>query len=265
MINWYNSQPKSDWEEKEGMKTRALLSSLETFGMILFKKNSVLSLFLGTIPSDTHHITSIPNITSTPCELDNLFFEKTYTMKLRYDYIHPLCVEVAPCKIYEQSTVLGDFSFGIIANSVDPITLRRRSKSYLEKLKKTSDVKQNDITKPIEFKMEQNHLFACEIFFSCDEPNVDSILSSINFTRKLAMPNGMIPKYTTKTDSILTKTPKLPWFGAKTPVLSLIEIVSILTLPNTLFGLEMKSGTDKTFSNLRGSVDPAKYFEGLEK
>lgn len=265
LIHWYDSKPKSNWEEKEGLKTMTLLSSLDTFGMVLLKRESQLSLFLGTIPTDTHHITSIPDITSAPCILPNIFFENTYTMKLRYDYIHPLTILAEPCKIYEQSSLLGDFSFSVLGNRADPKGLRKRAKSHLEKLKKRSgDIKQNDITKPVEFKLEQNHFFACSVFFSCGVPDVEPFLSSLNFTRKLAMPNGLVTKKKIKTDSLLNTIPKLSWFGgSKTPILSLVEIASILSLPTTLFGLEMRSGADKTFSNLRGTVDPAKFFENL--
>lgn len=263
MIQWFNSQPKSDWEEKEGLKTMGLLAPLDVFGMILSKRDSVLSLFLGTIPTDVHHIAAIPDITSVPCELPDVFFEQTYDMKLRYDYIHPLCVMVEECKMYEQLGLLGDFSFGIIGNRANAMMLRKRAKSHMEKLKnKSPDTRHTDITKPIEFKVEQNHLFACEVFFSCPKSTKESFLSSINFTRRLAVPNGLVSKRRKNTQKILKSIPSLPWIGGKkTPILSLVEIVSILSFPPTLFGLEMKSGADKTFSNLRGGTDPASFFE----
>ncbi len=256
---WYDSKPKSDFEDTKSVKTISLLSSVSYFGIILHKKNSELLLYLGAKESESHHIVSIPEITSIPCNTPCIPADITL-MRLGHDYIHPLCSAIEPCKIYRQSPVLSDFVFGIVGRRVDSQIIRSRAKSFLAKRQNAR--LQNDITKPVLWKLEQNSFFVTSIFFS--SKNTLSFLSSVNFTNKLSVPNSLIPAKNTHAISILNNPPRLSWLGgAKTPVLSLTECASVLSLPSLMFGLEMRPGTDKTFSNIHSTEDPADFFSDI--
>lgn len=103
------------------------------------------------------------------------------------------------------------------------------------------------------------------MFFSCDKENIPSFLSSINFTNRLSEPNALIPGNCRTVESVLNSPPKLLLLGgAKTPVLSPVELTSILSLPGPMFGLEMQTDKDRTFSNVHSYIDdPADFFSDL--
>ena len=249
---WYNSKPKDSFEDVQSEKFISLLSSLDSFGIILSKKDHTLSLHLGALESEVNHITELAGITSS-CDTVEPPALLT-TMRLKNDYIHPLCVSPIVCKIYGQAAALSDFTLGVIGKRVDPRIVRRKAKSFLDRVSKGMI----DMTKPIEWKLEQNSFFATSIFFSCIKDTIP-FLSSINFTNKLSTPNALIARSPKR---IKLNAPKLSFLGAsKTPVLSPVEISSILSFPPAMFGLGMESGAEKTFSNLEGTIDdPADFF-----
>ena len=258
---WHESRPRPDFEDEESEKFISLLSSLDSVGIILSKRDSALSLYLGSAESESHHITGLPDVTSAACD-DMGMPSRVIPMRLRNDHIHPLCVTPQTCKIYEQSSLLSDFTFGIIGRRIDPRIIRKRARSFLERIyNKTAP--QADMSKPVEWKLEQNSFFVSNVFFACNKEDTPSLLSSINFTNRLSEPNGLVPRYGTKL--ALDCLPRLPWLGStRTPVLSIVELASILSLPHSMFGLAMESGAEKTFSNVRGTMeDPARFFSEM--
>ena len=265
---WYDSRPKDTFEDPDSKKLIDMLSSMDTFGIILKKKESALTLYLGTEETESHHITSILDISAILCEPPALPLNVT-SMKLKNDPIHPLCANYNKpviCHLYEQSTMLSDFIFGMVGKRTDAKGIIKRGKSFLDKVKKRESKGQFSpkILDPIQAKMKETSFFATTIFFSCAPEIVPAFLSSVNFTNKFSQPNALVSK--TKLRGIRAlKPPGSSLFGGgKTPILSPIELASVLSFPPGMFGLEMISGTDKTFSNVRGvSGDPADFFTDL--
>ena len=296
---WYESKPKPDFEDTKCEKTISWIESLSAFGILLQKRDSHLRLYLGVTEGEAHHVTTIPDISSVLCDVptyvncdsadddddvdannsdsnsnsnsndntnntnpDN--HDRLTEFQLKHHYIYPLCTAVKPSKIYQQSLVLDDYTFGIIANRVDSRTIQRRSKTFVKKLtEKSKNTSQDDMLKSIKSKLGQDVFFAARVFFS--SPNdAKSMLSSINFTNRLAEPNGLVPKGQIKLPDILDTPPKMSWWCKRQPVLTIPELVSILSFPTTMFGLDMRSGSDKTFSNIHSNTqDPVDYFSRL--
>ena len=233
--------------------------------MVLEKTETSLTIYIGSEESESHHITSMDDVSSIICEPPVIPLTVT-SLKLKTNYIHPLCIEPTLCKIYAQSTILPPFLFGMIGKRVDAKKIRKKAKSFLDrKAKQKRDGKtQVEMVKPIEWKLEQNSFFATTIFFSCAIESVTAFLSSLNFTNRLSEPNALIGKTRLKGIRAL-QPPSTSWMGGgKIPILSSVELASVLSLPDKMFGLEMESGTDKTFSNLRGTTnDPADFFADL--
>ena len=268
---WFNSKPQSDFTEKDAEKTISLLSLLSAFGIVVEKQNHELSLYLGVDKEESHHITSLQDISSVSLGdgiMPDISFEDTTLMKLKNSYIHPLCTSVIPCKIFEQSNALPDFVFGIVGSRVNTNIIRRKARSFLESShqssKKRGTSQKKDITNPVEAKLEEDTFFLSSVFFSCAKNDTRSFLSSVNFTNKLSGSNALIPERKPKSvESVLAVAPKTPLFGigGKTPVLSVVEIASVLSFPSTMFGLEMQSGTTRTFSSTSSDIDdPADFF-----
>ena len=259
---WHNFKPKSNFEDAKSEKLISLLPSLNSFGIILNKKDHGLSLYLGAENTESHHITGLSDVTSIPHESLDISSLVTQ-MKLKNDYIHPLCVAPQQCKIYEQSSYLSDFTLGITGRRIDPKIVRRKAKLFLDKISKRKTI-QIEMTKSIQWKLEQNSFFVTSIFFSYEKNSIPSFLSSVNFTNRLSEPNALLAKKNTP-KTISFNPPKLSWFkNSKALVLSPVEMVSVLSLPPSMFGLKMESGADKTFSNLRRNIaDPADFFSDL--
>ena len=267
MLRWYKSRPKSDFEDARAEKTVSLLSSLSTFGMLLQKTNYELSLYMGAAKTELHHIVSLPDIASVSCdEIQEIPPQKVTLMRLKNNYVHPLCTSVKECKLYEQSSILSDFTFGVVGRRIDPRVVMDNAKSFLRKTaNKAGSALQSEITQPVQLKLEESAFFATSIFFACDTQSAESLLSSINFTNKLSEPNALIPKRRQDTKTVLNSQHRLPYFDKKVPVLSITEIASVLPLPPGMFGLEMPLGSDKTFSNLHDATteDPVKFFTDM--
>ena len=267
MIRWYKSRPKSNFEDEGAEKTVSLLSSLSSFGMLLQKADYELSLYIGSAKTESHHIVSMPGITSVLHErIQDIPPQKITSMRLKNSYVHPLCTSVKECKLYEQSSILSDFTFGVVGRQINPRVVRDSAKSFLKKTaKKAGSALQSEITRPVQLKLEESAFFATSIFFACEAQSAESLLSSINFTNRLSEPNALIPKRRQDAKTALNLQQRLPYFDKKVPVLSITEIASILPLPPGMFGLEMPLGADKTFSNLHdvATEDPVKFFTDM--
>ena len=264
MLLWQDSRPKDNFDDPDCEKFISLLSPLTAFGMILSQRDSALTMYLGTVPEESHHITDMSDITSVPCMAPDMP-EFVTPFRLKKDYIHPLCIAPELCKIYGQSRSLSDFTFGMMCARLDPKTVRKRSNRFLDKISKR-DTTHIEMTKPVEWKREQNVFFASSVFFSYSKKDIPSFLSSVNFTNPMSEPNGLVAsKGKTKSESAL-QPPRLSWLGgAKTPILSVVELASVMSFPPSMFGLEMLSGADKTFSNYHSDIaNPADFFSDFQ-
>lgn len=66
---WYESKPKSDFEDAKCEKTISWIESLSAFGILLQKRDSQLRLYLGVTDDEAHHVTTIPDISSVLCDV----------------------------------------------------------------------------------------------------------------------------------------------------------------------------------------------------
>ena len=265
---WYESKPKSDFEDSKYEKTTSWIESLSAFGILLQKRDSQLRLYLGVTAAESRHVTTLPDISSVLCEVPisaNYDGHRLTEFQLKRHYIYPLCTTAKHSKVYQQSAVLDDYTFGIVASRVDSNIVKRRSKTLVKRLtEKNTRTPQDNILKPIKSKLEQDIFFAARIFFSSAN-DAKQLLSSINFTNRLAEPNGLVPKNQTRLPcDVLDTLPKMSWWNKRQPVLTVPELVSILSFPPSIFGLDMRSGSDKTFSNIHSDTqDPVEYFSRL--
>lgn len=268
MLRWYEAKPKSDFEDAKCEKTISWIESLSEFGIMIRKEDSRLRLYLGADRAESHHVETLPDISSVVCDASALPDCRVTVLQLKHSYFYPLCTAVKSSKIYMQSSVLQDCVFGVVASRANPNTVKKQLNAFLAKIednKKKKHSSQKYLASPVKSKLEQDAFFAARIFFSYAGDATSSLLSSINFTNKLAEPNGLVPKNTIKLKTLLSTPPKMSWWNKRQPVLTIPELVSILALPPAMFGLDMRSGSDKTFSNIHSSdtMDPADYFSRL--
>lgn len=262
-MRWVELFPKDTFKDDELEVTNNILTPVSAFGISVRRKGSHLRLFMGAPDTEIHHITSVNDIESTGVEPEVAVSGKMKSLKLRKPSINPLCTEPQPCLLYTQARSFRDFTFAMIGLRVSANAIRKPAKSFLDKASAKSKLggSRNEITEPVKWKYEQQAFFCTTILFECAKEMQTALLSSINFTNKLLEPNALVPGSLKDGSSAAIKPPRHPTFGKRSyPILTITEISSILPLPPSMWGVEMKTGAEKTFSNLEGSgPDPAVF------
>lgn len=262
-MKWVEIFPKDTFKDEEMLISMAILTPLSSFGISLKRRGSHLSLYMGAPEAEIHHITSINDMEARGVDPEEALPGTVKTLKLRRPIIYPLCVEVQPSLIYTQARSLRDFVFGLVGTRVSSSVVRKKTKAYLDRAGSKEHRSAGDILEPVKWKNEQTSFFCTTPAYSCDPEMEEALLSSVNFTNPLLEPNSLIPGRTRDGPSIAASPPKMPgFFGGKVAVLTVTELASILPLPPSMWGVEMTTGTEKTFSNYEGDVpDPASFMK----
>jgi len=258
---WYEMMPKSqEYEATEIMEN--LLAHLSDFALVVEKskrlqldgfrvvpESATLRLYFRVRPVDSHVLTSIPGYEFRALNgKPQSEFIAAITLKPRKDFVLPFTTDVQKCAIYDAATDMPNFLVGIVCKQVDGEKIIKRAHKFIFQKKEEWD----SVTKSVKEKAEQSRFFVANVFFNTDE---ESIVPPINFMGD-SEPNSLVRDSLVSTFDLFNSEAKLKSFG-KSTVLSVPEIISILSLPEDTRKLLVNFGHDDTFASPAAVVDSA--------
>lgn len=296
MMSWFEARPAPSFEDRDGARTAALMSSASRFGIVAAKAGMSMSLHLGVGADEGHHVRSLPDVSSSPAgpygppaglapppahppAQPAAPRAEIALLRLRETFAVPLCASPEPCRLYAHSAELPDFVVGLVGRRVPySVVAGRRAALARGRAARTSAAAGLD--RLAAAKLAAGPFFLCRIFASCPG-GLGPLLSSINFAHAGSGPNALVagrPRLVAcdgggggrgpllRCARLAEPPARLPLLAGRStaPVLSAAEMASVLALPPTMFGLAVAPGADRTFTNApTGMADPAAPFASI--
>lgn len=301
MMSWFEARPAPSFEDRDGARTAALISSVSRFGIVAAKAGMSMSLHLGVGADEGHHIRSLPDVSSSPAGpggppaglaprrprrgagagAGSKAVAEVAELRLRASFAVPLCASPAPCRLYAHSAELPDFVVGLAGRRVPYSVVAQRRAALARGGSARAASAAAGLGRLADAKLASGGpFFLCRIFASCPG-GLGPLLSSVNFAHAASGPNSLVAGRPRLADcgeggggnggTQLLRCPRLaepparlPLLAGRStaPVLSPAEMASVLALPPTMFGLAVAPGADRTFTNApTGMADPAAPFE----
>ena len=294
MMSWFEARPAPAFEDRDGARTAALMSSVSRFGIVAAKAGMSMSLHLGVGGDEGHHVRSLPDVSSSPAgprgppaglappaapgaSAPPAPRAEVSLLRLRETFAVPLCASPEPCRLYAHSAELPDFVVGLVGRRVPDSVVAGRRAALARGRAARASVAAAGLDRLAAAKLAAGPFFLCRIFASCPG-GLGPLLSSINFAHSVSGPNALVagrPRLVAcdgnggrgpllRCARLAEPPARLPLLAGRStaPVLSTAEMASVLALPPTMFGLAVAPGADRTFTNApTGMADPAAPFE----